>query len=195
MPRRKDRSCALEGFLLGLGAVLIIYVAYIYGGQHWYQWRQEQTLEEARSKPEAARQLDPNLVGNLSIPRVGVSAMVRTGVDENTLDIAIGHIPGTALPGEAGNVGVAAHRDTFFRGLRNIRGKDEIVMETPNGTFRYVVESTKIVKPENVEVLRPTEKPSLTLVTCYPFGFIGKAPKRFIVRARQTSAPESLQGS
>ena len=122
-------------------------------------------------------------IGKIEIPRLGVSAVVRHGSDARTLRLAVGHIPGTALPGESGNVGMAAHRDTFFRRLREIRADDEIVLTTPEGTFRYRVEGTKVVEPEDVWVLDPTERPALTLVTCYPFTYIGSAPQRFIVRA------------
>ena len=89
------------------------------------------------------------------------------------------------MPGQVGNVGIAAHRDTFFRNLRDVRKGDELRFVTPEGTFSYEVESLKIVKPKNVEVLDPTPEPVITLVTCYPFNYVGSAPNRFIVRARQ----------
>jgi LPXTG-site transpeptidase (sortase) family protein len=100
--------------------------------------------------------------------------------------VALGHIPGTALPGEPGNVAVAGHRDTLFRGLRNVRVGDRIEFETPGkGTYFYVVESTTIVSPREVSVLNAGLHPELTLVTCYPFNYVGSAPYRFIVKARQ----------
>jgi sortase A len=123
------------------------------------------------------------VVGRVEIPRVGVSAMVREGDDVKTLRRAVGHVPGTAFPGEVGNAALAGHRDTFFRGLRNIRNGDEILLATPGGDARYVVRSTRVVDPSEVSVLAPTRKSTLTLVTCYPFNYIGAAPKRFIVRA------------
>jgi sortase A len=92
-------------------------------------------------------------------------------------------VPGTALPGDEGNVGLAGHRDTFFRRLSDIQTGDEITMATPEGTFRYVVERTLVVEPHDVWVLDSTVHPSLTLVTCYPFTYLGTAPQRFIVRA------------
>lgn len=128
--------------------------------------------------------IDPLFLGRIEIPRVGVSAMVREGVDDATLDLAVGHIPGTPRPGEPGNVALAGHRDSFFEGLREIRLADEIHIETPRGPHRYVVESTEIVRPEDVRVIAPTKDDVLTLVTCYPFKYVGNAPKRFIVRAR-----------
>ena len=122
-------------------------------------------------------------MGRLEIARLGVSAVVRSGSDARTLQLAVGHIPGTALPGEAGNVGLAGHRDTFFRRLRDIETDDEIRLVTPEGRYRYRVQRTDIVRPEDVWILGPTEEPTLTLVTCYPFTYIGSAPERFVVRA------------
>jgi sortase A len=131
------------------------------------------------------------LIGRIEIPRIKVSAIVREGVNGKTLSHAVGHVPETAMPGRPGNVGIAAHRDTFFRGLRNIRKGDVITMETPNGTYEYAVDSLKIVMPENIEVLDPTPTQVLTLVTCFPFDYVGSAPKRFIVRATQTGTQAS----
>ena len=132
-----------------------------------------------------------DLVGRLAIPRLRVSAIVREGVGRDTLGLAVGHIPGTALPGQMGNVGVAGHRDTLFRGLRDIRANDLIQFETLAGRYVYQVGSTQIVKPQNVSVLKPGQYSELTLVTCYPFNYIGSAPDRFIVKARQVSEIEN----
>ena len=125
------------------------------------------------------------VIGRLEIPRLRLSAMVQEGADTRTLRRAVGHIPGTALPGRAGNVGLAGHRDTFFRALRDIQLRDAIELETGRGTYRYVVESTRIVRPSDVQVLESSGGESLTLVTCYPFYYVGTAPKRFIVRAQR----------
>jgi sortase A len=122
-------------------------------------------------------------IGRIEIPRLGVTAIVRAGSDARTLQLAVGHIPGTAYPGEPGNVGLAGHRDTFFRQLRDIRPDDVIEMVTSEGRFTYRVQRTDVVQPSDVWVLDPTREPSLTLVTCYPFSYIGTAPERFIVRA------------
>lgn len=122
-------------------------------------------------------------IGRIEIPRLGVSAIVKAGTDATTLRRAVGHIPGTALPGLSGNVGLAAHRDTFFRRLRDIRADDQIRVVTPEGTFTYLVASTRVVNPTDVWVLDPSDRPVLTLVTCFPFNYIGSAPQRFIVRA------------
>jgi len=133
------------------------------------------------------------LIGRLRIPRLQINAMVREGAAEPTLRRAVGHIPGTALPGRGGNVALAGHRDTFFRGLRNIRKNDMIDLQTERGAFQYVVESTSIVSPRDVGVLRASNAGTLTLVTCYPFYYVGSAPKRFIVRAVQVDAKRPLQ--
>ncbi|MGA3026173.1 MAG: class D sortase [Bryobacteraceae bacterium] len=126
------------------------------------------------------------LVGRLEIPRLGMRVMVREGDDEATLAKAVGHLPSSALPGARGNVALAGHRDTFFRPLREIRISDRIVFATLHGTFEYRVEALSIVGPGDVSVLQASAEPTLTLVTCYPFHYIGSAPQRFIVRARQT---------
>jgi sortase A len=125
------------------------------------------------------------MIGRLEIPRVNVSVIVLEGADSSVLDVAAGHIPGTALPGLSGNVGIAAHRDTFFRSLREIRVQDRLSFRTPAGIFQYAVESTEVVEPSDTGVLRQNAGEELTLVTCYPFNYIGSAPKRFIVHARQ----------
>ena len=123
-------------------------------------------------------------IGRIEIPRLHLSVMVLEGTAPEILRAAAGHIHGTALPGTTGNVGVAAHRDTFFRPLRELRQNDEIVMTTSYGTFRYVVNAIEIVDPSDVQVLQRTPDPQMTLVTCYPFSYVGPAPKRFIVHAR-----------
>jgi sortase A len=123
------------------------------------------------------------IVGRISIPRLHISAIVEEGVDDRTLLRAIGHIPGTALPGERGNIGIAGHRDTFFRALKDLQPHDEIDFTTHSGRFHYTVESLRIVEPDNVSVLEPAEGQSLTIVTCFPFQYVGNAPRRFIVHA------------
>lgn len=134
-----------------------------------------------------------DVIGRVDVDRLNVSVAVVEGADESELQHAAGHVSGTAFPGEPGNIGIAAHRDTFFRPLRNIRMKDLIRVTTPRGEYRYRVVSTKIVSPEDVEVLNPGRGEELTLVTCFPFYYVGPAPKRFIVRARRVpDAAEAL---
>jgi sortase A len=117
--------------------------------------------------------------------------MVREGVDDGTLRRSVGHIPETPLPGQPGNVGLAGHRDTFFRQLHNVHKNDRIAIRTLNGEYDYVVDSLTVVKPSDVQVLASTGENVLTLVTCYPFNSIGHAPRRYIVRARRVTNGES----
>jgi sortase A len=119
----------------------------------------------------------------LRIPRLRLEVAVLPGTDDRTLDRAVGHIDDTALPGADGNAGVAGHRDGFFRGLKDIGEGDSIELETATAKEVYRVERTWVVDPEDVSVLDPTPTRALTLVTCYPFYYIGPAPRRFIVRA------------
>jgi len=156
-------------------------------------WAKHALEQQANKRPSAfppLHRVTPpplakgTLIGQLEIPRLKMRSVVREGADRNTLDVALGHIPGTALPGQSGNVAVAGHRDTLFRGLRNIKKDDIIDFETPGATYKYEVESTKIVKPDDVEVLHTTAQPEITLVTCYPFYYVGSAPDRFIVKAK-----------
>lgn len=124
----------------------------------------------------------------LEIPRLGIDVMVHEGTASRTLRIGAAHIPGTALAGDRGNIVIAAHRDTFFRELRNIRADDTILLETLNGSYQYSVEWTRVVNPSDREVLEASSDSLLTLVTCYPFYYVGPAPQRFVVRARRVSA-------
>ena len=141
--------------------------------------------QTASSTPSRALPLAAGLIGRLEIPRLGLSAILMEGTTGKTLRRAVGHIAGTALPGGPGNVGVSGHRDTFFRPLRNIRKNDIITLTTVNGEYRYRVVFTQVVRPENVAVLNATGNEVLTLVTCFPFYFVGPAPYRFIVRAER----------
>jgi sortase A len=124
-----------------------------------------------------------SVLGRIEINKIGLAVMILEGTDNRALRRAVGHIPETALPGQEGNVGIAGHRDTFFRGLGNIARNDEITLTTQEGSFRYVVDFSEVVKPNDTEVLDPSGGATLTLVTCYPFSYVGPAPKRLIVRA------------
>jgi sortase A len=179
--------------------------------QAYQTWRFERALKDAQTSARAVQQpASPRLptqavadraraesfgidglagspLGRIEISSIGLTAMVMEGVDGRTLRHAVGHIPGTPLPGQQGNVALAGHRDTFFRGLRNIHKDDEITLTTLHGSYRYRVDSAQVVEPEDIEVLSATTDDILTLVTCYPFYFVGPAPKRFIVRAHRIS--------
>jgi sortase A len=127
-------------------------------------------------------------IGEIAIPRLKLAVPVFEGDDEATLKRGAGHVPHTALPGQPGNICIAAHRDKFFRSLRFIKPHDEIVLKTSEGPVRYSVNSISIVKPTDVQVLLPAPDRDLTLVTCYPFYYLGHAPKRFIVHAAREPA-------
>ena len=122
-------------------------------------------------------------LGRIDIPRIRVSSVIFEGVGSDILALSVGHVPGTALPGSDGNVALAAHRDTFFRGLEYIQVGDNIVVSASGRDRGYRVEATRIVGPNDVWVLKETGSPALTLITCYPFHYFGPAPKRFIVQA------------
>lgn len=129
----------------------------------------------------------------LRIPSLHLEVPVLEGTDDLTLDRAVGHIQGTPEPGEEGNIGIAGHRDGFFRGLKDIQQGDAIEVVTGNRTDLYHVDEMQIVTPQDVSVLRPREAATLTLVTCYPFYYVGSAPQRFIVHAKLATSVESAQ--
>ena len=157
-----------------------------------YQREQQVMLNRMLSKatPNVVAAVAPmaGLVGKIDVPRLRLSAAVIEGDDETALRVAIGHLPDTPLPWEPGNSALAAHRDTFFRPLKDIAVGDLIRVTTPRGLFEYRVRDSLIVNPEDVWVLEPTNGQTLTLITCYPFSYIGHAPKRFVVRAERTGA-------
>jgi len=144
---------------------------------------------ENRPMPSIPQIAYGSTIGRVVIPRLGLRSIVREGTDENTLRRAVGHVPSTQMAGNVGNFAIAAHRDTLFRALKDIRLGDRVSFESPQGTFDYKVISTKIVKPSDVSVLeaRGNEK-LLTMITCYPFYYVGSAPKRFIVTAQLDSS-------
>jgi len=170
-----------------------------FGNLEWDMWRAQRAANRMLDQTRTQR-VENNVarhgvliprpqsgerIGKIEIPRLHVSVMVLEGTAPGILKIAAGHINGTALPGSTGNIGIVAHRDTFFRPLREIGPEDLIVVTTSYGTFQYVVDGLEIVDPHHVEVLGQRTDPELTLVTCYPFTFIGPAPKRLIVHAHQ----------
>lgn len=182
------------GFVLLLfgSACLVWYGAQVYARVS-FQRNQNAAFDTALSKrntERVARRIAPHsVIGRLEIPRLHVKTVVVEGDDEQTLQRAVGHLPDTPLPWERGNSAVAGHRDTFFRALRNVRSGDEIRFTTAHGQFVYRVRETQITSPDDMEVLDAGPTPALTLVTCYPFTYLGSAPDRYIVRAeREVSA-------
>lgn len=185
--------------LFACAVLLLGYCGFALGDAWVFQRREsldlDRLLRDRRATSGSARASGTDgLIGRIEIPRLLLSAVVVEGIDKTTLRRAVEHIPGTALPGQPGNVGLAGHRDTFFRPLKDVRIQDEIQFSTPEGDFKYQVESLRIVEPDDVGVLAPSSENVLTMVTCYPFFYIGAAPKRFVVRARQV-APQKASPS
>jgi sortase A len=137
------------------------------------------------AKYEASLETPVHAIGRLEIPDADLSVMVLEGTDEETLDRAVGHIPGTARPGQSGNLGIAGHRDGYFRGLRHLESGAAVTLTTLDGIAHYRVDKIEIVHPARTDVLASTGEATLTLVTCYPFYHVGNAPSRYVVHARQ----------
>jgi sortase A len=197
--------------LVGGGVLLLVWVALQVALTMWSQRQYRAELEVERTYPSvespeewkrlpegpAAPTVPPppkslpvgEPIGTLEIPSVGLSGIVVEGDQDAVLDRGVGHLPDTPLPWLPGNSALAAHRDTFFRPLKGVRTGTLLTLKTAHGDFEYRVKETLIVKPEDVWVLDPTPVSMLTLISCYPFNFIGHAPKRFIVRAERITAP------
>jgi len=180
-----------EYALFASGVGLLIYVALNYTFAAAYQLYLQRIFVADPPPPlkagVAIRSAKGSPIGRLEIPRLNVSVMVLEGAEDQALRMGAGHVRGTDLPGSTGNVAIAAHRDTFFRPLRKIQDNDLIRITTPDGVFEYAVAWTRIVTPTDIKVLDHTDEPSLTLITCYPFSYIGSAPDRFVVRGRLVS--------
>jgi LPXTG-site transpeptidase (sortase) family protein len=192
-----------RSFLTWLGSALVIGGATLLGSYFWLQRQADEAQLQARQQlnsmithrtphaPKASlrhRMRYPSrgdVVGEITIPRLHLAVVVFEGDDEGILKVGAGHIPGTALPGQSGNVGIAAHCDTYFRLLRRIHPNDEIVLKTVTDTTYYAATNTEIVPPSETEVLATAPGWDLTLVTCYPFNYVGSAPKRFTVHAHK----------
>ncbi len=191
---RQRRCLWVERVLLGTGTVCLVWWGVVWLQATRYQFQQRAALEQVRvAAPAVASATLPtgSLIGSLDIPRLRLSAMIVEGDDDATLKVAIGHLPDTPVPWREGNSALAGHRDTFFRPLQHIRVGDELRLSTVHGDFRYEVRETMVVGPNDVWVLDATDRPMLTLITCYPFDFVGRAPRRFIVRAERTSTAQT----
>ncbi len=185
---------ALEGALLTVAVICL----------SWYGWRtyeihRDQATWTAEVHQALASAAHPSgadvalpatppadgIIGELDIPRLHLSAPVKVGDDDSVLDSSVGYLPDTPLPWMPGNSALAAHRDRLFRPLEHIRTGDAITLATPHGQLHYRVLKTFIVDPDDVWVLKPLPDVNLTLITCYPFYFVGHAPHRFIVQAKK----------
>ena len=171
-----------------VGVMAVSYAGYTVLYSQAYQAIELRKLE--RNPPLAEPHLLNlgDVIGEIQIPRLGVKAVIVQGDAPELLDRAVGHIPQTALPGEWGNVALAGHRDRLFRPIRQVHQGDTILLETAIGSFTYQVESTFVVPSSEVGVLRSSSTNELTLITCFPFDYIGRAPKRFIVRGREVGS-------
>jgi sortase A len=186
------RWCAYSCLLAG--AIVLVLCVYLWADAHVYQALQSRRLNEPALAEPLRERCQPSDVGTgspigrLEIPQISLSVVVLEGDDARTLRLGAGRVPGTARPGEGSNMAIAAHRDTFFRALRNIRQGDVIRFTSKSEAFVYQVDSSEIVTPSHVEVLDATAQPTLTLITCYPFFYFGSAPERLVVRARLISS-------
>lgn len=199
--RKTATSIALVSswILIMIGAVLIACVGYAITDANVYQTAQLIKLESgtssrptAKARSFAARVMEGELIGELQVPRLRLKAVVAEGVSPRTLRRAVGHIPNTAMPGETGNIGLAGHRDSFFRALRGIRVADVISIRTTTRELRYEVQWARIVSPHDTSVLTSSPATELTLITCFPFDYLGAAPDRFVVRAREIAQAPQL---
>jgi sortase A len=177
--------------LVGVGVIALSYFAFAKLDAWVYQASANRSLDsqiqmqrEQISPPQPAAK-DGDVLGRVDIPRLGMSVAVLKGTSSRILRLGAGHIEGTALLGGPGNSGIAGHRDTFFRPLRNIRQNDEIEIQTATGLSRYRVDWFRVVGPGDMSVLARSTESELTLVTCYPFYYFGAAPKRFVVHAQK----------
>ena len=193
--RRAYQASTMKNVLTVTGNALLLVAlgAFLRGGTfilraHFAQMRGAVVLNRATATRSTGSSVINKVppdgpLGKINIPRIGVSSVILEGTDKDVLALSVGHVPGTALPGSDGNVALAAHRDTFFRGLEHVRIGDDIRLVSIQGDRDYRVDMTRIVAPSDVSVLKETGEPTLTLITCYPFHYIGPAPKRFIVQA------------
>jgi len=183
-----SRALRLAQYSLWICALSVFSYCACLMAESWiFQTQENRQLEllSSHSQLTFAPAAYSGLIGRMEIPRLDLSVIVMEGSTYAVLRHAAGHITGTPLPGQPGNVGVSAHRDTFFRPLRNIQENDIIRFTTLRGSFHYRVVSTSIVPPDDLAVLESGKAEILTLVTCYPFYFVGAAPERFIVRAER----------
>lgn len=175
-------------FLMVFGVLSLGYAGFVFADSHRYQALEMKKFEQAGRLGEPHLLVEGEVLGEIQVPRLGLSVIVVQGDLPASLRHAVGHITESALPGERGNVALAGHRDTLLRPLRNIQVGDEIRFRTVKHDFDYVVESIEVVAPSDTRVLEATSGHDLTLITCFPFYYVGPAPKRFIVSARQTDA-------
>jgi sortase A len=186
MPARLSVLQWVERVLLVSGVALGAWYAAVLIEAHYFKSLPAPPVTvtmEVPGEPRTHRFAAGEWIAQMNAPSVHLTATVLEGSDDRTLERAAGHIEDTPFPGDPGNVGIAGHRDTTFRAVRNLKIGDPLTLTTADRVFSYKISSLKIVNPEDVYVLDPTDHPVITLVTCYPFSFIGHAPKRYVIRA------------
>lgn len=183
-----------ERILWSAGVVLLGWATISIAGAMRFDREARRDFEAVAAAPSPPTPMPPparlavgDVLGIVEIPRLGFSSIVVEGDSDEVLDVAVGHLPDTPLPWQPGNSAIAGHRDGHFRPLKDIAVGDAIRLRTHHGTFDYTITSTVIVLPSDVSVLKPTPGNTLTLITCYPFTYIGRAPKRFVIHATSTS--------
>ncbi len=172
-------------FFLASGILAMGYAGFVFADSHAYQALETKKFKQAGLLSEPHILVEGEVIGEIQVPRLGLKAIVVQGDSPANLKRAVGHLSKSALPGEWGNVALAGHRDTFFRTLRDIRLGDEIKFKTRERSFEYLVESIEVVAPTDSRVLESSTGHDLTLLTCFPFHYVGPAPNRFVVRARE----------
>ena len=172
-------------FFLALGILALGYAGFVFADSQAYQALEMKKFTQAGRLSEPRLFVEGDVIGEIQVPRLRLNAIVVQGDSLASLRRAVGHLSKSALPGEWGNVALAGHRDTFFRPLRDIRLGDEIRFKTRERSFEYRVESIKVVAPTDLRVLEPSSGRDLTLLTCFPFHYVGPAPNRLVVRARE----------
>jgi len=181
------RGKLLSNSLIGVGAALLLFVA----GNYTWTFEQQRSLMRAwEVQNGVAHGISTNDIGltRLTIPRIHLDVVISEGTSQRSLSLAPGHLTNTAIPGEPGNAVIAAHRDTFFRHIANLKIGDAIYIQRNGRQCRYVVTGRKIVSPEDISVLASSSESRLTLITCYPMHFIGPAPKRLVIFAKQVQS-------
>ncbi|HXJ06754.1 MAG TPA: class D sortase [Candidatus Acidoferrum sp.] len=171
--------------LFAFGIFALGYAGIVFADSHIYQAVEMKKFERTSPPPSPRILVDGDMLGELQVPRLGLNAIVVQGDSTADLRRAVGHLSNSPMPGEWGNVALAGHRDTFFRPLRDVLLGDEIRFQTTERSFAYVVESIEVVAPTDIRVLQSSTGHYLTLLTCFPFHYVGPAPKRFVVRARE----------
>jgi sortase A len=191
-PSRKSASRTQSYILRGacycflsFGVFALGYAGFVFADSNAYQALEMKKFEQPGRLSEPHILAEGDVIGEIQVPRLGLSVMVVQGDSPASLRHAVGHLPKSALPGEWGNVALAGHRDTYFRPVRDIQLGDEIRFKTLEHNFEYVVESIEVVAPRDIQVLEVFTGHDLTFITCFPFYYVGPAPKRFVVRARE----------